>query len=199
MQFNRQSRTQIFHIISMKNEMNVTERSMLSLLRKMNFIDASGVPTELYKDFRNPSKSKNTMGKAIEIAFAPLYQRNEYIHKAKREDLRSTIASVTGNDHDSKAVESTIGTFEALKTFAAFDFKNLDHEESDEPGQNQKKPEPPAAPIAPVAETLSPQHQNLGLSLGLGYTINLILPETTDIEVFNSIFKSLNENLLRRS
>jgi hypothetical protein len=33
--------------------------------------------------------------------------------------------------------------------------------------------------------------------LGLSYTINLNLPATTDIDVFNAIFKSLRENLLR--
>jgi len=33
--------------------------------------------------------------------------------------------------------------------------------------------------------------------IGLSYTINLNLPATTDIDVFNAIFKSLRENLLR--
>jgi hypothetical protein len=33
--------------------------------------------------------------------------------------------------------------------------------------------------------------------MGLSYTINLNLPATTEIEVFNAIFRSLRENLLR--
>lgn len=33
--------------------------------------------------------------------------------------------------------------------------------------------------------------------MNLGYTINLNLPATSDIAVFNAIFKSLRENLLR--
>ena len=33
--------------------------------------------------------------------------------------------------------------------------------------------------------------------LNIGYTINLHLPATSDIAVFNAIFKSLRENLLR--
>ena len=35
-----------------------------------------------------------------------------------------------------------------------------------------------------------------GAGLRLGYTINLNLPATTDIAVFNAIFKSLREHLL---
>lgn len=36
-----------------------------------------------------------------------------------------------------------------------------------------------------------------GLGLNLGYTINLNLPATSDPAVFNAIFKSLKEHLLR--
>lgn len=180
----------------MKNEMGVTERSMLSLLRKMKFIEANGSPTELYKDFRNPSRSKNAMGKAIEIAYEPLYKRNEYIHKAKKDDLKAIIASVTGNDHDSKAVSSTINTFEALKSFAAFDFKNLAEESSEKEAESDYQSNGQLDYQQNQAPVMMPP-QSVGLNLG--YTVNLILPETTNIEVFNSIFKSLNENLLRKS
>lgn len=177
----------------MKTEMGVTERSMLSLLRRMKFIDQAGVPTELYKDFRNPSRSKNAMGKAIENAYEALYKRNEYIHNAKKEDLKAMIASVSGNDFDSKAVRSTVITFEVLKTFAAFDYKNLDAEiETEEITEIQT----PASAAAVPQQHQLPQPSQVGLNLG--YTINLILPETTNIEVFNCIFKSLNENLLRK-
>jgi hypothetical protein len=180
----------------MKNEMKITERSMLALLRRLGLIDSNGVPTELYKDFRNPSKSKNAMGKAIEIAFQPLYSRDEYIHKAKKDDLRGIIASVSGNDYDSKSVESTLNTFEALKSFAAFDFKNLDFLEEDKSENTTQHKVPPPVQFNSDQSQTTQSTQSIGLSLG--YTINLILPETTNIEVFNSIFSSLNENILRK-
>lgn len=46
---------------------------------------------------------------------------------------------------------------------------------------------------APIAE------ETFNRRFGLSYTINLNLPATTEIEVFNAIFKSLRENLLRES
>jgi len=39
----------------------------------------------------------------------------------------------------------------------------------------------------------------VGLGLNLSYTINLNLPASSDIAVFNAIFKSLKDNLLRRT
>jgi hypothetical protein len=36
------------------------------------------------------------------------------------------------------------------------------------------------------------------IKLNLAYTINLVLPKTEDVAVFNAIFKSLRENLLSK-
>jgi hypothetical protein len=36
-----------------------------------------------------------------------------------------------------------------------------------------------------------------GLTLGLSYQINIVLPETENVAVFNAIFRSLRDNLLR--
>jgi len=35
------------------------------------------------------------------------------------------------------------------------------------------------------------------LQLNLAYTINLVLPKSDDVAVFNAIFRSLRDNLLR--
>jgi len=50
---------------------------------------------------------------------------------------------------------------------------------------HKEDPPPPPPPI-----------QN-PTGLNLSYTINLNLPETSDVEVFNAIFRSLKENLLK--
>ena len=64
------------------------------------------------------------------------------------------------------------------------------------------------AVVNPTDETLSTHatesplptlEQSSGLGMNLSYTINLNLPATSDIAVFNSIFKSLRENLLSNS
>ncbi len=50
-------------------------------------------------------------------------------------------------------------------------------------------------------ETTPPRPDKLQRTLGmnLSYTINLNLPATSDVAVFNAIFKSLKENLLQDS
>jgi hypothetical protein len=74
-----------------------------------------------------------------------------------------------------------------LKGYADFDQKPTgDGKASDVIVLDKKVEAPPPPP--PVREQAG---------LNLSYTINLNLPETTDVEVFNAIFRSLKENLLK--
>lgn len=72
-----------------------------------------------------------------------------------------------------------------MKKFATLDKK------SNEPSKVEVKELPPALPAA-----LPPNANVQSVGLRLRYTINLNLPATTDVAVFNAIFKSLKEHLL---
>jgi hypothetical protein len=48
-----------------------------------------------------------------------------------------------------------------------------------------------------VESTVPEQTRQSATGFNLSYTINLNLPETADVEVFNAIFKSLKEHLLK--
>lgn len=91
-----------------------------------------------------------------------------------------------GLGQDSPTIRAIVKTLEALKAFADFgapppsvDGKSKDKKEQLKDGR----------------EGGSEDDQ---VDLRLSYTINLVLPKTTDVAVFNAIFKSLKENLLRK-
>jgi hypothetical protein len=77
----------------------------------------------------------------------------------------------------------TLNTIKGVKKFANFD-------KSDQESRSPTVVDP----LPPVPQNIQNHAQTLGLNLG--YTINLNLPATSDIAVFNAIFKSLKENLL---
>ncbi len=80
-----------------------------------------------------------------------------------------------------------MGSFKALKSFADFSAgAEVDAKAAPET--------PPADPDDDVAGNAS---DALPSQINLGYTINLHLPATSDVAVFNAIFKSLREHLLR--
>jgi hypothetical protein len=160
-------------------------------LKKINFATSDGKPTELYTKFRNPASSGQAVAKAIKYAYAPLYVRNEFMHQLSDDELLGLIVEETGQAHDSNPVKLAFACIKALKQHATFE--NDGGEEISDQGDAVGVP--PNA-TAYRSETPQPAKANR-IGLNLGYTINLNLPATTDQAVFNAIFKSLKEHLLR--
>lgn len=158
-------------------------KAFIPLAKKLGLLGSDGAPTELYRQFRNTNQniSKAAMARAIKTAYADVYQRNEYAHSLTRSDFEGLIVEMTGLEKGNATVRAIVGTFEALKAFA--DFKTVTAVE---------------APSAPDVKLVEEPDRSVGpdFKLGLSYTINLVLPKTDDVSVFNAIFRSLRENLL---
>ena len=164
----------------------------IPLLKKMGFVAGDGSPTSLYREFRNPAKSRLALGTAFRKLYIRLYEMNEYIHDANDQDALGLIVECTGNEHDNAATKYTLATFNMLRKHADFD---LDEVEVDtvEPEKEDFVPNHQNPITVSMPQQPSPQQ---GKGINLSYTINLNLPATKDVEVFNAIFKSLKEHIL---
>lgn len=164
---------------------------LTSYLKKIGFTNPDGAPSDIYRRFRNPSTSGQAAAQALRIGYKPLYSRNEYMHQLTDEKLKGLIIEETGQSHDSNVVTMVFGCIKGIKKFA--DFISNINEDID---LNVVKPEPiNSASQSPLQSQLPVLMQEMGLNLS--YTINLNLPATSDVAVFNAIFKSLKENLLK--
>jgi hypothetical protein len=161
-------------------------KSFIPLAKRLGLLSSDGMPTELYHAFRNPNHTKGAMATAMKSGYAQLYDRNEYAHKLDRRGLEGLIVQATGLDQGSDSLRAIASTFEALKKFADFD------------GPEEKKKE--KTPKEDVSREVRPPLPQVDddLKMNLSYTINLNLPKTDDIAVFNAIFKSIRDNLLGR-
>lgn len=171
-----------------------TAKACIPILKKMGLIGSDGTPTDLYREYRNPAKSRLALGKAFRTLYARLYEMNEYVHDAKDQEVLGLIVECTGKEHDNVTTRYTLSTFNMLR-------KHADFEEGKESHillyENEKKEETLTQKTSPVPYTI-PAAANVSNNKGinLSYTINLNLPATKDIEVFNAIFKSLKEHIL---
>lgn len=161
------------------------DRAFISLSKRCGLLNQDSTPTERYKRLRstNPKVSKNAMAEAIKIGYSDLYKLNEYAHKLSETELEGLLLQLTGDEKGSKKVNNIIKTFIALKKHADFDIDKQVNDSQDEEEDS--------------SEDSIPESNKTINGLGLSYQINLILPKTDDIAVFNAIFKSLRENLLR--
>ena len=117
--------------------------------------------------------------------YRSLYEVNEYIHDASDEDFLGFVVQVTGLEPTSSTTKSIIGSFNALKGFAMSDKVDVvEDEDENDSGDSGEKERGKGQAV-------------LSKGLGLSYTINLNLPATSDIKVFDAIFRSLKEHLLK--
>lgn len=169
---------------------------MTSFLKRIGFTNADGSPSDLYVKFRNKKTAGHAIAQAIRIAYAPLYEHHEYAHELPDDELRDLIIQVTGLAADARSVDLIMKTLSLLKEQAGFD-ETIEGQEGKEKMQGEQTAAPPSIPatVPPVLPEHPARHKKLGMNLS--YTINLNLPPSTDIAVFNAIFKSLKENLLK--
>jgi len=152
-----------------------SDRAFPSFLKRLGFLDSANVPTQDYKDYRDASQSKSVMAKLVKSAYATIFSASEYAYKLDKTELTNTVKRVTGLAEDDQVLEAIVGTFSNLCALADF--------EATPPRKENKEKEKEVTQGKPSGVNLS-------------YTIVLNLPSTTDIEVFNAIFKSLRENIL---
>ena len=170
-------------------------QAIIPFLKKMKFLGSDGVPTALYDQFRNEETQGPAVAEGMRNAFAELFVRNEYIYELSEEKLAGTIVEITGNTKEDRSTKATVRTFLTLKEFANFEVGEKE-EETLEPA-SQSKYTPDSFPVQQLqSDAASPSTAESVLHIG--YTINLNLPETSDPEVFNAIFRSLRDNLLRK-
>ena len=161
-------------------------RPVIPFFKRTGFLNSDGTPTELYKEFRNEKLRGRAAARAIRQGYSALYEVNEYVHELSDKDLKGVVVQLTGLEARSTTVNGILGSFKALRAFAKFEdvaeAGAADDETADESaGTDDEKPG---------------KKSDQSVSLKLGYTINLNLPATSDIAVFDAIFKSLKKHLL---
>jgi hypothetical protein len=163
-------------------------RAFIPLLKRMQFVSSDGTPTALYDQYRNDGTRAAALAAGVRNAYSDIFGRNQFAYNLPREKLASLVTEMTGLPKDSQVGRLIVATFWTLKQGADFEAKAAGSTVVPIPASTEENPPPPPPPARDGSEDIQ---------LRVGYTINLNLPETTNPEVFNAIFKSLKEHLLR--
>lgn len=158
---------------------STNDRAFIPLAKKLGFLADDGTPTALYDQLKDKTTAKTVLATQIKSLYSELYAINVEIHKASDAEVKGAISRVTGKNED--GVNRIYNTFKALCNNADFN-ESIADEESSKEELNESE-----APTAPALTPIMSQFH---------YNIQIHLPATTDISVYNAIFKSLKDNLL---
>ncbi|TXH34087.1 MAG: hypothetical protein E6Q98_19755 [Rhodospirillaceae bacterium] len=161
-------------------------RPIIPIMKATNLLSQSGTPTELYAQFQTEGGRAAAALQAMKNAYAEIFKRNQFAHKADENTLIDIIVSITGLPRSDKIVKYILNTFQIFQKYASSARDDAPHGETPKgtPFQGENNRE---------SEQMSNQRPP---SLGLVYNINIVLPETTNVEIYNAIFRSLRGNML---
>ncbi len=160
---------------------STNHRQILAVLRFIGFIDATGVPTDPYRRFRNKAQSGAVMAHALREAYGDLYKTYPDAHQKDDEALRNFFAAETGLGE--RAVSAVVATFKALAAKADFKAKPL--------------PAPSQLPATPSALTVEERKAPPGaVQPALAINIQLHIPATSDPAIYEDLFKALRKYVL---
>lgn len=163
------------------------DRAIIPLLKDLGFLSADGTPTSRYHQYRDQSRSREVLGRALIEAYGDLFTINENPTTRDRKAIEGKFKS-THNATERVAKEQASTFFSLLKL--------ADLEAARDGSAPPDAETPPSAsaddaePEARIPEKFKPA------AIGLRYNIEVHLPPTKDIEVYNAIFKALKEHLL---
>lgn len=159
---------------------STNDRAFIPLIKKLGFLMEDGVPTQAYDQLKDKTTSAKILAIQIQQLYSELYNINTEIHNASDDEIKGAIGRVTGKDQE--GVNRIFSTFKALCSLANFNFEN--HPQKTIIADNEIEKEV-------VKSQKSTERKN-----EFHYNIQIHLPATNDISVYNAIFKSLKENLL---
>lgn len=163
---------------------STTHRAFVPLLKALGFLSGEGTPSARYHEYRNTAQSRRVMAEALREAYGDLF-----IIKAKPTEAdRALIEGKFKSAHNvsDRLAKLMATTFYSLLSLADLDALAPAKPKLEKPAEEKEK------------EQVKDETREVKLTAppGLHYNIEIHLPATKDIEVFNAIFKSLKEHLL---
>ncbi len=158
-------------------------RAIIPLLKSLGFLSEDGTPTSRYHDYRNTARSRRVMAEALREAYGDVFTIKANPTDADRPLIEGKFKSV--HNASANVAKLMASTFYSLLELADLSLGAI------ETKKEEKQPEPPVqAKIGADSQPASHPRPTLH------YNIQIHLPATKDIEVFNAIFKALKEHLL---
>jgi Family of unknown function (DUF5343) len=159
------------------------DRPIIAVLKALGFLTDSGEPTDRYRRFKDPAQAKAVMAEAIRAAYVDVFTIDQQANTKTATDLKGIFARLS--DKSESVNEKMAMTFKTLSDLADF---NAPISADSAPGPSTTPPPAPPNPLPP---------QPLGTEPGISlhHDVHIHLPESTNIEVYDAIFRSLREHM----
>ncbi len=168
-----------------------TDRLFVGILKALGFLEEGGQPTQRYYEFLDQSQSKNILAIGIEEAYEDLFNLNKDAQNMSNEDVKNKLKTLTQGQKSDRVIEQMAMTFRALCSYA--DWTNRDSKSENVINSLENDNEK----IEKISSVSNNENDKATTNnMNLHYNIQIHLPETTNMAVYDAIFQSLKKHLM---
>lgn len=164
------------------------DRLVIGMFKALGLLDDSGQPLQRYYEFLDQTQTGRIIAIGIQEAYEDLFNLRKDAQNLSNDEVKNKLKTLTQGQKSDKILSLMTMTFRAFCDMADWD-------KSTEP---QEKFVTSASINEKDSSSQFMQQENSALKpdLNLHYNIQIHLPETTNMAVYDAIFQSLKKYLL---
>lgn len=165
------------------------DRLYVGMFKALGLIDESGAPTSRYYEFIDQTQTATVLAQGIEEAYEDLFNLRKDAYNLTVDEVKNKLKTLTQGQKSDKVLGLMANTFKSLCELADWSMENT------MAGIKAETDPSVSIPINVEQNARVPANANSS-SMNLHYNIQIHLPETTNIAVYDAIFQSLRKHLL---
>lgn len=161
------------------------DRLYIGVFKALGLIDESGVPTSRYFEFIDQTQTGKILAIGIQEAYEDLFNLRKDAQNLTVDEVKNKLKTLTQGQKTENVLGLMANTFKALC------------DEADWVEQAPKRLEAPQPQVEDkTVQSMPIQEIQTKKELDLHYNIQIHLPETTNMAVYDAIFQSLKKHLM---
>lgn len=166
---------------------STNDRLYIGVFKGLGLLDENGVPTQRYHQFLDQSETGKVLAIGIQEAYEDLFALRKDAQTLSNDEVKGKLKTLTQGQKSDNILALMANTFKALCDVA--DWSN-NHSFQDE--ESVKFDVPDEKRTDNNFNNYSPEKEK---RMNLHYNIQIHLPETSNMAVYDAIFQSLKKHL----
>lgn len=177
------------------------DRLFIGVLKAIGLLDESAAPTQRYYDFLDQSQSKRMIAEGIREAYEDLFNLRVDAQNMTNEEVKNKLKTLTQGQKGDRVIDCMVMTFRALCDFADWNGQTINQVRDKISKANNTETVSSPQQINDTHEKLdkvldTKEYTSNKRTTELHYNIQIHLPETRDMAVYDAIFQSLKKHIL---
>jgi hypothetical protein len=175
--------------------MSSNDRLLVGVLKSLGMLDENAAPTQRYFHFLDQTQSKKVLAEGIREAYEDLFNLRIDAQNMTSDEVKNKLKTLTQGQKSEKVIGLMAMTFKALSEYAEWDKVRLSTPKVEKEKINYDE----SSNSKSVSDSQKIQEEliiNKSKNLDLNYNIQIHLPETRDMAVYDAIFQSLRKHLV---